>query len=146
MNLGFKDQFVPKVESGEKRHSIRAGRRWRVGMLAHCWKNMRGAKEGLRPQTLLLIAPVIRVEDINIHMHRNVGLRITIEGVMLRPDECEAFARRDGFKDQDAMHKFWIKNHFKSARNTVARPEMGGWQVFVGQVIHWDYDKRELPC
>ena len=34
MILGFKDRFVPMVEDGSKRHTIRAGKRWKVGISA----------------------------------------------------------------------------------------------------------------
>lgn len=44
MNLGFKDQFIPMVEDGSKRHTIRAGERWRVGMRADLWRQMRRPK------------------------------------------------------------------------------------------------------
>ncbi len=140
MNLGFKPRFIPRVRSGEKRHTVRAGARWRVGMTGHLWENMRGRKDGLRPQTLIFCAPVIKVETFHSERSPRVtGLgsegsffRIRIDGHLLDQDELEAFARADGFADSRDMH-LWL--------NGEKRP-----LTLVGQVIHWDYDRRKEPA
>ena len=138
MNLGFKARFVPLVKSGAKRHTVRAGKRWRVGMRGDLWENMRGPKNSNRPQTLIYRAPIVRVEDfLSERSPRVFGpgsegafFRIFIDGHLLDPDELEAFARADGFADSRQMH-LWL--------NSERRP-----LTLEGQVIHWDYERREL--
>lgn len=135
MNLGFQDRFIPRIESGDKRHSIRKGNRWRVGMTAHLWKNMRGRKNGPKPQTLIFIAPVVKVERITIQVYDPVyqsDLSIWIEGVELTESEKQTFAQRDGFDGSLDMHRFWAKEHGVGVR-------------FFGQIVHWDFKQRRVP-
>ena len=44
MNLGFHDQVVPFIEDGSKTHTIRAGERWKVGMRADLYRELRRRK------------------------------------------------------------------------------------------------------
>lgn len=129
MNLGFKDRFIPLIESGAKRHTIRTGKRWRAGMLAHLYKNMRGAKAGPRPQTLLFIAPVVKVEEIRMTFNAAI-FRVYVEREQLDKSEMDALACRDGFPGGTGeMWRFWMDTH--------------GPGIFEGQVIHWDFEKRQ---
>ena len=130
MNLGFKRRFVPLVRDGDKTHTIRGGKRWRVGMRGDLWENMRGPKTSARPQTLIFRAPVVDVEDIQIRLNEDEW-EIVIEGNKLEIDEAEAFARRDGFLSLLDMCNFWSVEH-----------GTGGVVDFDGQVIHWDYERR----
>ncbi len=131
MNLGFKERFILKIESGEKRHTIREGKRWSVGMTAHLWKNMRGRKDGPNPQTLIFTAPVTKVDDITIDVGEET-FSIEIDFAWLSDDEKEAMAKRGGFDNCEQMFRFWRKNH-KIGR-------------FIGQIIHWDYERRQEPA
>lgn len=127
MILGFQSRFEPFVVDGSKRHTIRAGSRWRVGMRADCFARPR--QKGMR---LLFRAPVTRVE--NIEMRE--GHIVIIDGRQLDADEMEAFAWADGFRPPDPN------------KNWAFRLMMYHWYdrlPFLGQVIHWDYDRRELP-
>lgn len=153
MLLGFKDQFVPFVEDGSKRHTIRAGERWKVGLRADLY-----ARPRQKDMRLIFRAMVIRVEPITIehralrHTYQETWCNtfITIADVELAPcsDEADLFAWRDGFrpwKDDPrlstmafvSMVEFWEKQHGFGRR--VHR--------FEGQVIHWDYEGRfDVPA
>lgn len=133
MNLGFKDRFVPMVEEGSKRHSIRAGARWKAGMRADLYARPR--QKGMR---LLFRAIVLKVEPITLYQrwvteepgNLDTTIKVRIDGVLLEPSEAEAFFRRDGFRDSERSaieqaHGFWY-----------------GDLPFTGQLIHWDYENR----
>lgn len=164
MNLGFKNQFVPYVEDGSKRHSIRGGQRWKVGMRADLFARPR--QKGMR---LLFRAWVVKVEDIVIRealtgrllddgtmtqaLSRTV---VEIEGVQLTTDECDALAYRDGFRwrvGPCAHCCNWANCNTLQACRQIGYPKDAGcfnrmmefWRgrlPFRGQVIHWDYDAR----
>lgn len=148
MILGFKDRFVPLVESGLKTHTIRAGNRWKAGLIADCFARPR--QKGMR---LILRAPVVKVERIRIFEYGSVqsgkgpipplagnhvrnacrgphgeALLVEIDGTLLEHDEAEALFRRDGFTDPGLMASyeallFWKNN-----------------LPFTGQIIHWGRD------
>jgi hypothetical protein len=126
MNLGFKDQFCPFVEDGSKRHTMRAGDRWRVGMRADLFQRPR--QKGMR---LMFRAVVNRVESVVIQ-DADGYLIITVDGTRLAMDEARSFLWRDGFRGEGSSmaqaRKFWSKQLAKAP--------------FVGQIIHWDYDNR----
>lgn len=142
MQLGFKDQFVPYVESGSKRHTIRAGDRWKAGMRADLYARPR--QKGMR---LLFRAIVTRVQTIDIvpppegwkcsmcgtgkiHCH-DVWSKLLIDGVELTAEEADDFAFRDGFRTPFRWELFGLM--------------MGYWRgrlPFTGQILHWDYERR----
>lgn len=152
MILGFKDQFVPFVEDGSKTHTIRAGERWRAGMRADLFANVRQRKVfelrqlnthgGVKyeqvqtaGQRLLFRAPVMRVERISIQKLPPYGpLNVCIDGESLLADEMNSFFWRDGFRDEafpgpaGQACLFWAEQ----LRNG----------PFEGQIIHWDYARR----
>ncbi len=159
MILGFKKQFVPYVLDGSKRHTIRAGDRWRVGMRADLYEESRRPKKydesgaqvsGMR---LLFRDQVTKVEPIviehraNRHAYRETWANtfIRIADVELSPcsDEADLFAWHDGFrpwKDDPRnstmsfvhMVEFWEREHGFGRR--IHR--------FDGQVVYWDYEQR----
>lgn len=137
MVLGFQDQFCPHVKDGSKRHTIRAGTRWKVGMhtdlFSRVWK---------RDQTLLFRSVCTRVQTIRIESglrllgrnmsHPQTVLNVWIDGALLSPDEAEAFFWSDGFRAPgrrsiDQAAEFWTNS-----------------LPFAGQVIHWDYEARYM--
>lgn len=126
MILGFKDRFVAFVLDGSKRHTIRAGGRWRAGMRADLFSRPRQ-----KDMRLLFRAPVHRVETISIRTNQVGTLEVRIKDYELTWDERRTLFYRDGFRDGDpstAALEFW--------RDRLP---------FEGQIIHWDFDKRELP-
>lgn len=127
--LGFKDRFVPLIESGAKRHTIRGIRAdIKIGTRLDLYARPR--QKGMR---LIFRAPSVKVERIQVTpvYFGDGGSRaaIAIEGVWLEDDEREAFAVRDGFRDFDDMCEFWKVNR-----------EL----PFEGCVIHWDFEKRTM--
>jgi hypothetical protein len=146
MMLGFMSQFVAKVRSGEKRHSLRAGKRWKAGMRADLYEKPR--QSGM---ALIFRSEVLRAPDVEIWRPRyrpgrlyTPPLDIVIDGATLDPDEAEEFAQSDGFDDGPGlilpclqqMAEFWIHVN----KLAVDRP----WE---GQLVAWDYENRfwELP-
>ncbi len=133
MLLGLQDRFVPLVETGAKRHSIRAGERWRAGMRADLYARPR--QKGMR---LIFRAPVTQVDRIRITVlplnwieRYTPSLRVSINGQPLDPGEIELLARCDGFPEgADEMAGYWRRTH--------------GGGVFHGQIIHWDFEAREV--
>lgn len=133
MLLGFSKEFVDDVESGRKRHTIRARRknRPRAGDTCFCYT-------GLRTKKCRRLGrwPCVKVDDITIKFLKQGDrlLEISINGELLSPDETTAFAQRDGFRNsispQMAMRDFWADKH-----------GMKPGSVFHGDLIHWDFDK-----
>ena len=130
--LGFKRQFVDYVLDGSKLHSIRALRKrpFAAGDTLSLYYGMR-----TKQCRLLFRAPCIKVEEF-----RMVRARVWIDGEELCRDEKDALAWRDGFRFKDTgragcfelMLAFWVKTH--------------GDIDFSGQIIHWDFDKREVAA
>jgi hypothetical protein len=129
----FQKQFVPRIESGDKTHTIRGKRknRPRPGQTFYGYYAMR------TKQCRKLIQSVItRVQDIVIEQGERVcdleiraseGLKvywnipkITIDGELAR-DEAETLAVRDGFRDLLEMSDFWPPERLP----------------FSGDIIHW---------
>lgn len=133
----FKRQFVPFVRNGSKRHTIRGKRRHpdKPGSTFFGYYGMR-----TKHCEKLIKAPVIRLEDIGIYR-----AQVWINGEELSLSEKDSLAWRDGFRHQnlpgslectgaggcfDLMLQFWVAEH--------------GDIDFHGDVIHWDYERRDL--
>lgn len=121
--LSFMKQFCPRVESGGKRHSLRAKRRrpWKVGDDVALYYAMRTKSCRLLGRT-----KVVKVDEVLL-LHDPM-FRIRINGELLAQDEAMEFARRDGFHDLAAMRDFWMERH--------AIHIHGFWQ---GDLIHWKF-------
>jgi hypothetical protein len=126
----FQSQFVPKVESGDKTHTIRAKRKYpaKAGDRLYLYTGLR--HKGARR---LMIATCTKVQEIVIrldvkfryeHIAHDVTngpmVTITIDGEELSYDEMQALARRDGFDNLAHMMGFW-----------------DGRLPFTGDIIHW---------
>lgn len=116
--LNFKKQFVPKIESGEKTHTIRATRKTpiRAGETLHLYTGLR--QKGTR---LLMRVPCTRVQPIRIETVRD-GAVMAIDGQWYTQSECQQVAIRDGFANWDEMVAFFADR-----------------LPFTGQIIHWDF-------
>lgn len=125
----FRPQFVAKILSGEKQHTIRKIRAVpdKPGNTLHLYTGLR--HKGAR---LLMRVPCVRVEEISIECGPNMrflpdDFRVFIDHERLSDDECEALARRDGFPDFATMMEFWKERGLP----------------FKGHVIHWRVVKAE---
>ena len=122
MIAGLKIRFIPEVESGRKRHTIRKGKRWHVGMRIDLFANVRQ-----KTMRLIFRAPVTCVEDIEILVGA-IALKVRVNDQPLDETELTVLAIRDGFENVTDMHKFWLDQH--------------GHGSFNGQIVHWNYAKR----
>ncbi|MCX5512252.1 hypothetical protein [Kaistia algarum] len=123
----FKARFIPKIEDGSKRHTIRAdrARHARAGEPVQLY-------EGMRTRTCRLIgAPqCLLVGPIRIFVHLD---RIECGPWTYRTaGELDLFAERDGFEDWADMCDFWMDEHPSTA-------------VFSGQIIFWDHEYFAQP-
>jgi hypothetical protein len=129
----FQKRFVQPIQSGQKKHTIRATRRHpdKVGNIAHLYTGLR-VKNAAR---LLGRYPIVRIEEIEIfegcqcHKPTNppcpLAFRVKIAGEELNGDEREKLARLDGFENFKEMQQFWK-----------------GRLPFKGQIIHWNPSKQ----
>lgn len=158
MMLGFKDQFVPYVEDGSKRHTIRSGERWKAGMRADLYARPR--QKGMR---LLFRAIVTRVEPIYIGTlpyAPDGEIDIVIQGQRLSQNERDSFAWRDGFRwrpepcahccNWAACNALQVCRQIGSAKDSGCFKRMmdfwDGQLPFTGQIIHWDYERRFMEA
>jgi hypothetical protein len=120
----FKSRFAPRILDGSKTHTIRPLRAIpdKPGKTLHLYTGLR-----TKSARLLMRVECSRIESITIEYHPERFLddepnffSITINGVLLDRDECESFARRDGFESFDDMMNFWE-----------------GRLPFRGQIVHW---------
>lgn len=135
MIAGLKPQFHAKVESGAKRHTIRKGKRWRVGMRIDLFANVR--QKNMR---LIFRAPVTAVEPIQIVIDvERQRLWAWVHGEKLSDSELEQLAVADGFEHGvSQMYLFWLQEHGGEKKKGYPQENIH----FDGQVVHWDYAKR----
>ena len=118
----FKERFIPKIESGDKTHTIRGKRKARplpgqkfVGFYAMRTKHCRKIIESV----------ITQVQDIMIEVNNRrhmYYLDFRINGNLLAHDEMETLAVRDGFSCLREMMEFWE-----------------GRLPFSGDIIHWKF-------
>ena len=138
--LSFQKQFVPKIRSGEKEHTIRGWRKraFVTGDLLALYYGMRTKQcELLMRRTCTHARPIVIANsgrkfpgwDAVVDGKHQFGLypQIEIDGTRLADDEMESLARRDGFVDLFAMAQFW----------DLTKP-------FSGQIVHWRFDEPEV--
>lgn len=139
MVLGFKRRFEPLVVDGSKRHSIRAGERWRPGMICDCFVDPRQKTMRLLGRWECRRVEVIRIEAQYCSTGAPSTLRMWVAGEELTQSEVNELCWRDGFRTalRDCAWiefcEFWVREHRKDlGRDMKLR--------FTGQLIHWDYD------
>ncbi len=102
MILNYKPQFAPWIIDGSKTHTIRAERtdrkRPKPNETLHHYQGLRQPNP-----TLLLRAPCIRTEDINIEYDRETALKVKVAGVFLDWREAAELFKRDGFRDPNYL-------------------------------------------
>lgn len=115
----FKPRFVPYVENGTKRHTIRAKRKHpdEPGDTTHLYTGLRTKAARLLGRSLC-----IKVEDIRI----SAAQQVFVDGVELNLDEKNALAFCDGFRSLDVGHAFEEMMEFWTGR-----------LPFTGDIVHW---------
>ena len=152
MLLNFKPCFVPFIQAGTKRHTIRAARAIppKVGEICHCYTGLRrkGAK-------LLGRWPCVKVEDILIYTRGDGSFGVVVAGQGLDLHEKNGLAFADGFREVLGpppfvqMMRYWISTHGDGSEIQVQDGEpliVGNSKGidFQGQIIHWDFDNPAL--
>lgn len=145
MVLGFKRQFHPHVRDGSKRHSIRAGHRWKVGMIADCFGDV-------RQKSMFLLGrwPVVEVENAVIYECGDGTLSVLVNGQELTVDEKNLLAWHDGFRPAGWKKYRAVKPSEFLNPDTPWQMVTAFWKAehsgpkgvdFDGQIVHWDYDR-----
>lgn len=105
--FNFKREFVPDVESGKKRQTIRQTRKDKrrpvPGDIAKCYT-------GLRTRNTRLLRTSTVEECLAVRMHFDDGV-IVIDGRKLEMAEAGDFARADGFPSVSNMLR-WFKEQY----------------------------------
>jgi hypothetical protein len=117
----FKARFVPKIEDGSKRHTIRGRRRYedKPGDTMHLFYGAR-----TKQCRLLMRAPCVKVDRIQITSIAG-KFDVFIGDSLLENDECERLAVADGFDSFAEMMGFW-----------------DGRLPFKGKIYHWNPEAR----
>jgi hypothetical protein len=118
--LGFQKQFVPKVLSGEKRHTIRKRRKHpiKIGDVLYLYFGLRTKhSQKLREEICTNVIP----------------MTIRIDGVLVGDEwisaqKIDEFARSDGFEDGTAFFAFWRKEHGLSIDNPLDDFDLIQWE------------------
>lgn len=115
MILGFKKQFVPKILSGEKIHTIRRdhANRWKPGKIIHFSTGVR-----TKDYDQFAIGRCTSTSEIIINPAKERVFISIGSGLVYRGEGVLAFAKNDGF---DSLEDFWKWFH----------------QPFEGKLIHW---------
>ena len=123
----FQSRFVPKIEDGTKRGTIRGERKRhaRIGEPIQLY-------QGMRTKYCRKIIPdpvCVSVMPIRLHIEAHAVAIVNTQfalGIQARlsPASFDLFAQDDGFDDMADMHAFWMKTH--------------GVGVFRGVWIKWD--------
>lgn len=112
--INFSAQFADRVERGEKRQTIRRGRRCEAGQALQLYTGMRTkACRKLRDAVCSDVTYVGLTEK-----------GVTLGDVRKFPRDIDEFARADGFADYAEMWK-WFSERY-------------GTNSFTGYVIRWD--------
>ena len=124
--FNFQEVFVPAVEAGRKRQTIRAERKDRrrpqPGDTARCYERLRS--KGAR---LLYAGTIFEVFSVDVIF---VSGRVISNGVRLHSGEIDSFARLDGFTDAHEFFHWFQENH-------------GPW--FQGWCCRWRSSRGDLP-
>lgn len=126
---GFPTHFVEHVETGRKWHSIRAGERWRVGMVIHMATGVR--TKGYRCFRTSEVVGVQRIKIVPSPLAEGIPRVLVERGeqrVLRRLEAWQVFALaiNDGF---DTCYAFnaWFRDACRDAKST----------AFRGQIVMW---------
>lgn len=105
MILGFKEQFIEKINNGEKIHTIRIDKynRWEVGMLAQMCVNVRTKNHfQFNEATIQSIQDILICQELK---------SIYIDDKQLTDEKIYDLAVNDGFESIIQFWQFFKKNY-----------------------------------
>lgn len=150
MILSFHKAFVPMVLDGSKRQTIRAGSRWKAGMRADLYTGAYRPGE----RRLLFRSVATKAETIEICCDLEtrpdgwpsadlaplyVKTKLWIAGIELSMDEATELAWQDGFRAETCDRRKQLSQMLRYLGFGKQSKR------FAGQIIHWDYERREVP-
>lgn len=121
MNLGFKQQFVPKIIEGTKIHTIREDHsdRWGKGATIHFATGIRTKNYKCFKQSECVSTQQIHIQWVRHESDRSMDImNVEIDGRMLNWKEIKELAINDGFDNVEGFME-WFKENFN------------------GKLIHW---------
>lgn len=127
MNLGFKEQFIPKIIDGTKKHTIRDDKpnRWGKGAIIHFATGVRTKNYNCFKRGICLSTQTIEFKWQNYNkalVSEGWSVKVFIDGRDVTNDDIiDELAVNDGFADRKAFFEWeaWYKKDFK------------------GKIIHW---------
>jgi len=137
---GFKNFFVPQIETGFKRQTVRADRKRHAepGELVQLYTAMRTKQ----CRKIISDRTCLAKEHIVIERRPATITAIEINGCRLNSDEIEEFARADGFAPEHLKGAADLDSHRASMNMAMfwdrAHPSFG---PFVGFLIRWSFDE-----
>ncbi len=123
MILGFKKQFVEKIKSGEKIHTLREDKkgRWVENKIIHFATGVRTIKYNCFKEGFCKSVQAIQINYYNPKCYPHV----IVDGRLFNQGEVWEMALNDGFKTIDDFCKWFDKD-------------------FQGRIIHWTDFKYQL--
>jgi len=111
MLLGFKKQFVPKIENGSKIFTLRdkPKRMPRVGETLHMYTGLRTKHcQFITKEHTLKSMQVVRLRIIRISGDAGFSVTIAVDGRQISTKEFYDFAKHDGFKSTTEFSEYWL--------------------------------------
>jgi len=117
MVIGFKNQFVPKILDGSKKHTIRedATNRWKEGRVMDMATGVRTKQYNKFTEQICTGIQTILIIRVSDELNQTI---VNVDGRELSLDEIQKLAWNDGFEN---LIDFWL--WFKDG--------------FDGKLIHW---------
>ena len=127
MLLGYKNQFVPKIESGIKCHTIRAKRKNPIkqGDTLHHYANVR--QKSMR---LISKNECTKVQEIEIRI-KDGKIDVWVGQAHINGRTLEKLVLHDGFNSVEEFQAFWEKHPSSKTDKS------GVTLSFEGDLIHW---------
>jgi hypothetical protein len=122
MILNFKPQFVDKIISGQKIHTIRKDKhnRWRDGMQIQFYTGARTKQAKMFAKGVVRKIDIVAIRDNQMHFRE-----VAINGHRTNEDRV---AKLDGFIDTDSFFNFF-REQYGTKEGSIC---------FNGKIIYWD--------
>jgi hypothetical protein len=110
--INFKERFVPLIESGKKRQTIRIKRKnpIKAGDTLHLYTGLRTKKCRLIKKVVCKSVHTISIGNRNLTIHNNFGDIICSPNII----SMLGFAKADGFNSEDEFFEFFSQPMYKN--------------------------------